>query len=337
MEYKGISLVWPKSSNANHKKKQGYVFGWASELNKKYWNQQWVWHTLYRVGKRSLTIHGTKCHVSGVAIHGKWNSDYLYNPLDEHQFFLGDPRSIRDEKTEFVPKKQVPYGYPMHDRCWTLAIQSPEQQSILMQPESLKRFLRVMKEELKHEHRTKPRPQLSPRPIHNAECDWYRDPWKVPEVLDLFAQLSVPDAETTPNDKSRGDIITFPRIRPRVASRQITRRYWVNTAKIQPPPEVVLLILDHLSTCTEIRTLMWAFPHWATVIPEGYWRVRFIRELKLEHDEVPGKDALNWRRAYYMVDRLKTTSGGLRVRTWIEAVLERARMRFANRSNGRNR
>lgn len=69
--------------------------------------------------------------------------------------------------------------------------------------------------------------------------------------------------------------------------------------------------MDFLSGCWELRALMWAFPQWAHTIPQSYWRTRFIKDLMLEDEEVPGTEELHWRRAYYKIDGLVMNSAGL--------------------------
>jgi hypothetical protein len=88
------------------------------------------------------------------------------------------------------------------------------------------------------------------------------------------------------------------------------------------PVEIILIIADMLEGWKEIRMLLWIFPHWRPMMPQGYWRSRFVRDLTFDYEEVPEPDAVDWRYLYYKVDQLSATSHGLRNRRRIMKILE---------------
>jgi hypothetical protein len=88
------------------------------------------------------------------------------------------------------------------------------------------------------------------------------------------------------------------------------------------PVEIILIITDMLEGWKEIRMLLWIFPHWRPMMPQRYWRTRFVKDLTFDYEEVPELDAVDWRYLYYKVDQLSATSHGLRNRRRIMKILE---------------
>ncbi|KAL4932520.1 uncharacterized protein BDV17DRAFT_197821 [Aspergillus undulatus] len=99
------------------------------------------------------------------------------------------------------------------------------------------------------------------------------------------------------------------------------------------PGELVMSILDYFTNSRQARRLMWVFPRWATRVPYGYWRQRFIYEFMLEGelDRVPGSGELDWRLLYYKSDRIQRESHGLQNRRRIVRILEEIKDDFEER------
>ncbi|KAB8276576.1 hypothetical protein BDV30DRAFT_235646 [Aspergillus minisclerotigenes] len=86
------------------------------------------------------------------------------------------------------------------------------------------------------------------------------------------------------------------------------------------PPELIVEIMDFLPGSREIRLLLWVYPPWGPKVPWSYWRTRFRKDLMLEMGDLPDINELDWRHAYYSIERLCSTSHGLHNR---ERVLKR--------------
>ncbi|PYI02618.1 hypothetical protein BO78DRAFT_422407 [Aspergillus sclerotiicarbonarius CBS 121057] len=99
-------------------------------------------------------------------------------------------------------------------------------------------------------------------------------------------------------------------------------------AKIVPPPEIILIIMDLLEGPRDMEALLTAFPRWEQVIPECYWRIRFIKTLILENEELPGPDNLDWKHAYHKIDHAFYGIPGLNNQRLIGRRLEKTRTIF---------
>jgi hypothetical protein len=183
-----------------------------------------------------------------------------------------------------------------------------------------------------------------------------RDPLKVIEVRNLIQEAETLRREQEkrtdkerPSSLNSEDITTpypFASFGPHPTSREkITGKKKSKTAnprhvmilpssstleadKIILPAEIILLIMDRLPGCNEIRFLLWAFPHWSPMVPQTYWRARFVKDLMLDRKEVPGLDALDWQCLYLKIDHVFETSHGLRNQRRIMKVLEGTKALF---------
>jgi hypothetical protein len=183
-----------------------------------------------------------------------------------------------------------------------------------------------------------------------------RDPLKVIEVRNLIQEAETlrreqekRTAKERPSSLNSEDVTTpcpYASFGPHPTSREkITSKIKPKTAnprhmmilrssstlqadKIILPAEIILLIMDRLPGCNEIRFLLWAFPHWSPMVPQTYWRARFVKDLMLDRKEVPGLDALDWQRVYFKIDHVFETSHGLRNQRRIMKVLEGTKALF---------
>ncbi|OQD99026.1 hypothetical protein PENVUL_c066G03021 [Penicillium vulpinum] len=97
------------------------------------------------------------------------------------------------------------------------------------------------------------------------------------------------------------------------------------------PVELILEIADYLENYKDIRNLLSVFPHWHPMIPDSYWRRRFINDNYLENHRLPAADALDWQHVYLNTDRLLQPSLGWRNRQHILSRLEETKDRFLQR------
>ncbi|XHG03563.1 hypothetical protein AWENTII_006865 [Aspergillus wentii] len=101
-----------------------------------------------------------------------------------------------------------------------------------------------------------------------------------------------------------------------------------NVRSIVVPTEIILTIMDRLPDIDDILSLLWVFPHWKGLIPQGYWRIRCINELVLDEDQVPDRDSLNWGYLYFNIDDILARSHGWRNRRRIMTILEGTKEMF---------
>lgn len=94
------------------------------------------------------------------------------------------------------------------------------------------------------------------------------------------------------------------------------------------PTELILNIADYLEHHKDIQTLLWVFPRWHSMIPDSYWRRRFIDDNYLENNQFPPADALDWQHVYLNTDKLLRPSWGWRNRQRILSRLEETKARF---------
>ncbi|KAE8323546.1 hypothetical protein BDV39DRAFT_181881 [Aspergillus sergii] len=94
------------------------------------------------------------------------------------------------------------------------------------------------------------------------------------------------------------------------------------------PPELIVQIMDFLPGSREIRLLLWAYPPWGPKVPWSYWRTRFRKDLMLEMDDLPDINKLDWRHAYYSIERLYSTSHGLHNRERVLGRIENIKIAF---------
>jgi hypothetical protein len=94
------------------------------------------------------------------------------------------------------------------------------------------------------------------------------------------------------------------------------------------PTELILNIAGYLEHHKDIQNLLSVFPHWHPMIPDSYWRRRFIDDNCLNNDQFPPEDALGWQHLYLNSDRLLRPSLGWRNRQRILSQLQGTKVRF---------
>ena len=103
------------------------------------------------------------------------------------------------------------------------------------------------------------------------------------------------------------------------------------TRNVFLPTELILNIADHLDNHEDIHALLLVFPNWHPMIPNSYWRRRFIEDNCLRSDEFPAVDAMDWQRVYLSGDKLLRLSLGWQNRQYILSRLDRIKDRFLER------
>lgn len=167
-----------------------------------------------------------------------------------------------------------------------------------------------------------------------------RDPWSIPEIwIEINRQSARWQREQV--QVYSADVVTKPKSRKSVArvnhqqsrdsgaqKKKVLRSWWRTNASL--PAELIMIIIDYLPTCRDVRLLMWVFPQWSHSVPMFYWRRLFIREMMLEDHEssIPGPDECHWQRLYYGIDRITASSHGLRNRQRILSILEGIKTAF---------
>lgn len=94
------------------------------------------------------------------------------------------------------------------------------------------------------------------------------------------------------------------------------------------PTELILVIADFLEHRNDILAMICVFPRWYPMIPNSYWRRRFIDENCLTSQNYPAADALDWQHIYLNSDRLLRPSPGWRNRQHILTLLRNTKDRF---------
>ncbi|KAJ5189126.1 hypothetical protein N7491_005450 [Penicillium cf. griseofulvum] len=96
------------------------------------------------------------------------------------------------------------------------------------------------------------------------------------------------------------------------------------------PTELILNIADYLNH-RDIRNMLLVFPRWRQMIPESYWRRRFVDDNYLDNDMFPAAYALDWQYVYLKTDMLLRPSLEWRNREHILRRLEATKERFLQR------
>ncbi|PWY78017.1 hypothetical protein BO94DRAFT_603727 [Aspergillus sclerotioniger CBS 115572] len=105
----------------------------------------------------------------------------------------------------------------------------------------------------------------------------------------------------TPEEPSRKKRKKFRESPPSTHRMSLRSSPKITMVKV-PPPEIVMIIMDLLDAPQDMDTLLKVFPRWKQNVPETYWRHRFIKDLMLEDEELPGLDDLDWKHVYLEMD-----------------------------------
>ncbi|CAI7656482.1 unnamed protein product [Penicillium glandicola] len=312
-------------------------------------------HVLFRLDKDQ----GLKFHLSGV---GELRPDHRISlPWDENEMTLWNHQtdSQAPSISDFVSGREYPKAFPMHERCWQLMIQILDVELIKKNMDS---FVRAMCE-----------PHLVPHTgsvfdgifVSPEVKEWFvfvssLEPRFQP-VVEIFRAMNEGDPSEKPRGFRGADPLNDPYIQNMIAkytakytkqrekgSKPVSRssipthtmsrrsRAAFKPKNIFLPIELVLNIADHLEHHKDIRTLLLVFPHWHPMIPNSYWRRRFIDDNHLNNDQFPAADALDWQHVYLHTDKLLRPSLGWRNRQHILALLEGTKSRFLQRLEQKN-
>lgn len=97
--------------------------------------------------------------------------------------------------------------------------------------------------------------------------------------------------------------------------------------RIKAPTETIIVIMDHLLSFRDIKSLIWMFPRWRYRVPQACWRHRFIRELALS-ELSQGVNALDWKYICFHVDQILGKSHGWLFRRHLLGSLEKMKVAF---------
>ncbi|KAI9926556.1 hypothetical protein MW887_004324 [Aspergillus wentii] len=307
-------------------RKHKYVIGEAEDLNRVYFQLPWLWGRLYRTVYEIWDGLNGSLHLSGVSLQGDWMSRALYAPRDPSQLIMGDPKRIPDGLLQTLSIGEVgrdrrplysARGYPMHERCWQLFTRILDVDLIASH---LRLFLEVL-------HRRADQFIYNPENLHHEEGEW-----KSMEQRYGDAALEDPQRKSIkPKEKVKEPVKekkTPDKRTPRSHRMSLRASSTSNVRSIVVPTEIILTIMDRLPDIDDILSLLWVFPHWKGLIPQGYWRIRCINELVLDEDQVPDRDSLNWGYLYFNIDDILARSHGWRNRRRIMTILEGTKEMF---------
>jgi hypothetical protein len=143
-----------------------------------------------------------------------------------------------------------------------------------------------------------------------------RDPLKIVEIPNMIHEAEMLKQEQEQQPNFLNSEYPFASSRAHQTSREKTTlrsESKIMADKIILPQDIILLIMDRLPSFKDIWLLLRIFPHWRPMVPKSYWRSRFVQDLMLEYNEVPGLDALDWHHLYFFkIDHLFKTSHGLK-------------------------
>ena len=291
-------------------------------------------------------------HLSGV---GELQPTHqLSLPQNENDMILcnhqGDSQQAFPSQ-HFVSGLEYTVAFPMHERCWNLMTRMLDIDLI----KNMDDFIHAMC----NPHGAI-RPLLDPTGTYPVWLEWFK-------LLDTLAPGSClyPQRFRAMNDASpshippqfRGaDPLNDPYLndviasyttkytmqknggfestsRPSIPTHTISRpsQAGFNTKKVFLPTELILNIADHLDSHKDIQTLLSVFPNWRPMIPNSYWRRRFIDGCFLCSDKFPAADVLDWQHVYFHADKLLRLSLGWQNRQHILSRLEMIRDRFLER------
>lgn len=261
----------------------------------------------------------------------------------------------------FVSRLEYPKAFPMHERCWQLMTRILDADVI---KRNLDIFVRAMFNAklltcaepgfnsilVSHEVRAvldlaspvaKEASTLSPRFHPSTETFRAMDHGNPSHITRYF-----PGADPLNNFYIDNVIAKYtakytkqrekgfkPKSQPTIATHKMSRRSQTpfKTSNVFLPTELILNITDHMKHHGDIRNLFLVFPHWHPMVPDSYWRRRFIDDNYLENDRFPAADALDWQYVYLNTDKLFGPSFGWRNRQHITRQLESVKERFLQR------
>ncbi|EAW15292.1 uncharacterized protein ACLA_059590 [Aspergillus clavatus NRRL 1] len=326
---------WSKSF-----KEKGYYVGDVKELQDIYFKIPWIWTRLYRA------IHiGPGSFLSGVALSGPWDGGRVQVPWQKNGLLLGDPAHM-----DGISFYQAETAHCIHDRCWSLLAGYMDADCVLSNLWEFERTLcwtTVSSNSKRHilEEWRWSRPPKCYRALSRTDPGEYarlyadelgcserryapRDPYNIPELLDLFAHPERLQHELIRKPPPRR--IRYSRPRPQ-RSHAMTLRFsgTFDARAIRIPSDILLMILDLLPTYHDLQRFFWVFPQCREWVPLSFWRKRCIKEFLLV-EPLPAADALDWHILYFYADTLLAHSHGWQLRKYIIARLESAYRRHSS-------
>lgn len=294
-------------------------------------------------------------HLSGV---GELRPNHQISlPQDENEMILWNHRSHSHHTSaipKFVSRLEYPKAFPIHERCWQLMTRILDADVI---KRNMENFVPAMfnPKFLTHSTRWADPILVSPEMEAVLGCTSALPPRFHPNTQKFRSVYSLNTSRMTrgflgtdPLDNSyiKNVIAKYtakytsqrekgcePMRQPSIPTHTMCRRSQatIKTRNVFLPTELILNIADHLDHHKDIRALLSTFPHWYPMIPDSYWRRRFIDDNHLESDNFPAAHGLDWQYVYLHSDRLPQPSFGWRNRQHILSQLEGIKERFLRR------
>lgn len=296
-------------------------------------------------------------YISGVALLGHWNIYDIQVPKDPNDLFLGDPEISSKGLQKANPTNRYYYYYCpeprafiMHERCWTLMTRILD---VCLIEKHLDLFLTILTEKVDHgeseveclvpeiDYWNRPKKQYEDlswddpkeylkiyEPKARPRDGYYkpRDPCNIPELRDLLNNPGKIQRQAQRKKKPTTPRKLLER-KPRTHTMPLRSLFYLDRRSIRIPIDIILIIMDFLPEFRDIRFLLWVFPQWKPLIPQGYWRLRCINELVIEQP-LPAADELDWRYLYFHIDKLLSKSHGWLNRQRIMKNLARIKAKF---------
>lgn len=296
-------------------------------------------------------------YISGVALFGYWNICDIRVPRDPNELFLGNPEISSKGLQKADPTCRhyyyccpEPRAFLMHERCWALMTRILD---VCLIEKHLDLFLTILTDKVDHGksgveclvleidywNRLKkeyedlswddPKEYLKIYEPKARPRDGYykpRDPCNIPELRDLLNDPGKIQRQAQTKEKPTAPRKHLER-KPRTHKMPLRPLSYFDRRSIRVPTDIILIIMDLLPEFRDIRFLLWVFPQWKPLIPQGYWRLRCIDELVLEQP-LPAADALDWRYLYFHIDKLLSESHGWLNRQRIMRNLARIKAMF---------
>ncbi|CAG8235635.1 unnamed protein product [Penicillium nalgiovense] len=315
-----------------------WMDGRPTVLNEIHFDEMWTWSCTFRL---QATFN-----LSGV---GELRPDQeICLPQDDNQVILWSHIQHTFPTPKFFSVLANLLTLPMHERCWHLMTQ-------ILDVELIKKNMAIFV-------RAVCQPWLFRRPVSNPSRSY-----PVIELSELFLGLpgrfrltptrfrGMGDEDPShmprdfrgadPLDDSYVDKVIAkyaakytkqrekgfePTWQPSIPTHTMSRR---SQGTFRPrnvflPTELIMNIADYLGHRKDIQNLLSVFPHWHPMIPDSYWRRRFIDDNCLNNDQFPPEDALDWQHLYLSSDRLLRPSLGWRNRQRILSQLQGTKERF---------
>ncbi|KAJ6188203.1 hypothetical protein N7519_003111 [Penicillium mononematosum] len=334
-----------------------WIDGRPTDLDEIHFDEMWTCSGTFRVPLGMVAVYfnpfdtfdpeGT-FHLSGVGELRPGQTTCL--PQDDNQMILWNYQSPTQHALptpKFLSVLSNLLTFPMHERCWRLMTQILDVELI---KKNMDIFVRAMCQ-----------PWLLTRPVSNSSRSYpvvelsklcVNLPRRFRLTPTLFRGMGDEDLSHMPRDFRGADPLNDsyvdkviakyaakytkkrekgfePTWQPSIPTHTMSRR---SQGTFRPrnvflPTELILNIADYLGHHKDIQNLLSVFPHWHPMIPDTYWRRRFIDDNCLNNIQFPS-EALDWQHLYLNCDRLLRPSLGWRNRQRILSQLQGTKERF---------